>query len=300
MSKKQFIKRYSLIINKLRRRPCSYEEITNFLQRESELDADSYEISKRTFQRDLKEIASIYNIEISYNRTLNVYEIISDGTDDRNERLMESFELFHALNFSDALSHHLILEKRKPLGTHLMYGLLHAIKAQVEISFVHEKFWDNDNPVTHRKVQPMALKEARHRWYLIARDERDQILKAFGLDRMSQLEISKRRFTPVSTAEIDKKFKNCFGIISEKNTAPVFIKLLFSTKAAKYVKTLPLHESQRVVEQSDAGVFIEVFLAPTFDFYMELLSFGKDVVVLEPNSVKAEITRRLKEAIANY
>ncbi|HEY0046467.1 MAG TPA: hypothetical protein VGB44_07140 [Flavobacterium sp.] len=37
MSKKQFLKRYHLIINKLRKKPTSFDEIASYLKKESEL-----------------------------------------------------------------------------------------------------------------------------------------------------------------------------------------------------------------------------------------------------------------------
>ena len=128
MSKKQFLKRYSLIINKLRKKASSFEEIQKYLADQSINDDENYEISIRTFQREIKEIASTYGIEVNYNRSQRVYEIVYDGNDDRNERLMESFEIINALKISSNLSNHLILEKRKPLGTNNMNYLIHSIK----------------------------------------------------------------------------------------------------------------------------------------------------------------------------
>ena len=60
MSKKQFIKRYSLIINKLRKNASSFEEIQKYLQQQSELDEEKYEISIRTFQREIKEVRIVF------------------------------------------------------------------------------------------------------------------------------------------------------------------------------------------------------------------------------------------------
>ena len=53
MSKKQFIKRHHLIINKLRSNPCSFNDLQGYLQRHSIDDEENYMISKRTFERDI-------------------------------------------------------------------------------------------------------------------------------------------------------------------------------------------------------------------------------------------------------
>ena len=195
MSKKQYIKRHILIINMLRKKPCSFEEIQTHLKKQSEVDEENYELSIRTFQRDIKEIASIYNIVIECNRSQNIYEITHDANEDRTERLIESFEIFNAINLSSSLQNHIIIEKRKPVGTEHMYGLLHAIKNNLEVRFIHEKYWVEDGNKLPRNVQPLALKETRFRWYLIALDIKDNEIKAFGLDRISDLDITQKKFS---------------------------------------------------------------------------------------------------------
>lgn len=55
MSKKQFIKRHHLIINKLRSNPCSFKDLQGYLKRHSLENEENYVISKRTFERDVKK-----------------------------------------------------------------------------------------------------------------------------------------------------------------------------------------------------------------------------------------------------
>ncbi|MBE98701.1 WYL domain-containing protein [Flavobacterium coralii] len=175
MSKKQFLKRYILIIGKLRKKPAGFDEIQRYLQLQSEIDGENYTISIRTFQRDLQEIQSLYDIEISYNRSEAVYEITEDANEERNERLIESFEIFNALNVSDNLSRHIIFEKRRPLGTENLHGVLHAIKNKLQITFLYEKYWGDASEIANRKVWPLALKESRYRWYLLALDQKSSV-----------------------------------------------------------------------------------------------------------------------------
>lgn len=298
MSKKQYIKRHILIINKLRKKPSSFEEIQTHLQRQSEIDEENYEVSIRTFQRDIKEIASIYNIVIESNRSENVYEITHDANEDRNERLAESFELFNALNLMDSISNQIVLEKRKPLGTENMYGLLHAIKNQFEINFIYEKYWE-DQDKKLRTVQPLALKEARYRWYLVAKDLNDGIIKTFGLDRISDLDITIKKFEFSEKYNVEETFRYSFGIITDGNI-PQKIVLSFSFEQGKYIKSLPLHHTQKEIINSENEYRIELLLHPTYDFVMELLSIGSEVKILEPESLKDEIKNKLLDTLKLY
>jgi predicted DNA-binding transcriptional regulator YafY len=299
MSKKQFIKRHHLIINKLRKKPSSFDEIQDYLKIQSELEEENYEMEIRTFQRDLKEIASLYSIEIEYNRSSKVYEIIQDVNEINNERLVESFELFNALSLTENLSKYIILEKRRPMGTENMFGLLHAIKNRFVIEFLHEKFWDEDQDKKTRIVHPLALKESRYRWYLVALDEKDSRIKSFALDRISNIVISQKKFQYPDNYNPEIAFQNSFGIINDGTPAQKIV-LSFTFEQGKYIKSLPMHYSQKIIIDNEKELRIELFLQPTYDFAMELLSIGKEVKVIEPKELQNKIIRRFEEALERY
>jgi predicted DNA-binding transcriptional regulator YafY len=299
MSKKQFIKRHLLIIGKLRKQTCDFKELQAFLKSQSLDDEENYEISKRTFQRDVKEIGSIYNIEITHNPKEKVYEITYDADENKTNRLMESYQMYNALSMSDTVANHLIVEKRKSLGAENMYGLLYAIQKQVEVSLVYEKFWAFDHEKFQRVLRPLVLKEARQRWYLIAEDPNDGAIKSFGLDRISDLEISSRRFEYPKLFNPEEKFKHSFGIISGEET-PEKIRLWLTREQGNYIKSLPLHNSQKLISETDSEVVLELFICPTHDFMMELLSMGANVKVLEPKSLQKKIKKKLLDAVGMY
>lgn len=299
MSKKQFIKRHHLIINKLRSNPCSFKDLQDYLEKHSIDEEENYVISKRTFERDVNEIREIYKIDIEYNRSQNVYEITQDADEVKTDRLIESFQIFNALSISDSVSNHIIIEKRKHFGTDNMRGLLHAIKNQLEIRFTHEKFWKETNEKRTRLVFPLALKEARNRWYLVVQDPKDSVYKTFGLERISDLEITRKKFDYPKDFDPDVKFKYSFGIITD-GTKPEKIKLWLSHNQANYVKSLPLHHSQTVISESETECIIELYMSPTYDFVMELLSMGSEVKVLEPKNLQEEIKSKLLKTLNLY
>ena len=75
MSKRESTSRNHLIIKKLRQNPATFQEIVDYLLLESEIQAYDFNISKRTFQRDVIDIRSIYNIDIQYDRSRKIYFI---------------------------------------------------------------------------------------------------------------------------------------------------------------------------------------------------------------------------------
>lgn len=298
MSKRESLARYNLIINKLRRNTASFTDISDYLALESELQEYNFNVSKRTFQRDLEDIRSLYNIDIQYDYSKKVYFINIDNAPDVNERILEAFDVFNALNLSDRISNHIHFEKRKPQGTENLYGLLHAIKNNFQIEFTYEKFTEDEK--AHRKVEPYALKEFRNRWYVLANDLNDNNIKSFALDRLTDLEIKRKKFLLPEDFNVNERYKYNFGIITPVAQKPKEIILSFNSLQGKYIKTLPLHQSQEIILDNEEELQIRLQLFITHDFFMELLSYGDNVKVIKPESLIKDIKESLQTTLNQY
>lgn len=289
------IKRYTRIISILRRRPMSYDEI----QREIALDHNSREedllTSQRTFQRDIKNIATIYDIEIGSDKSTNKYFIKDDVEEVHSRRLRENSEIVNAIRLSKGFGESLIFEERRSLGTEHMAGLIHAIQNRLSVKFEYHKYWDES--VSDRTVNPVALKEARNRWYLIAQDG-DKV-KNFALDRIRNLVIYEYRFAPVEY-NVHQEFENSFGIINGTNEEAEKVVLSFTPQEGRYVESLPLHHSQELVLKNEEEIRFSYFIRPTYDFRMELLSYGDQVRILKPEGLKKSIKSQLQKALKGY
>ena len=275
----------------------SYEDVQNEMADHPDSVEEKLLTSQRTFQRDLEDIASIHNIVIKCNRSTNKYYINEDVEETHSQRLRENFDLLNAIRLSKSFGNQLIFEERKPLGTHHLAGLLHASQNFLEVEFEYYKFWDTS--ISNRKVKPIALKEARNRWYLIAKDTKDDIIKNFSLDRIKNLELTKDKFKPIAYQAYEE-FKDSFGIINGTDEDPVKVILSFTPREGRYVESLPLHHSQQLILSNDDEIRFSYFIRPTYDFRMEILSYGDQIKVVEPESLKSEIKKELKSCIGNY
>lgn len=298
MSKRESIARHNFIIKKLRKHPATFREIADYLALESEIQAYNFNVSKRTFQRDRDDIRSLYNIDIVYDFSKKVYYIDFDGQPDANDRILEAFDVYNALNLSDSLSKHIHFEKRRPQGTVHLYGLLHAIKQQVQITFTYQKYWEDE--LSQRQASPYALKEFKNRWYVLARDLKDKQIKSFALDRILELTILKERFEFPKQFDVNVHFKYCFGIMSPNAHQPEVVELSFDPFQGKYIKSLPLHESQEILIDNPQELRIRLTLFVTHDFFMELLSHGERVKVLQPAGLIEKLKTTIKQVQELY
>lgn len=297
MSKKQFLKRQLLIINKLKQRPCSFVDLQKHLKNETQFDEENYEISIRTFQRDIAEIKSLFDIEIKFNRSESVYEIIDNQNQIHNERLLESFTILNTLKLAQQYDEEILFEQRKALGLENVFILIHAIKNQLEITFYHQKYWDKAE--NRKTVQPLVLKESKNRWYLVGLDTLLGEIRTFGLDRISSIEVTRTKFARPSKTQIQNLFQYSFGIILEKDK-PEKISLRFSHFQANFIKALPLHPSQKIISEDNDFCVVELLIHPTYDFIMEILSMGKEVKVLQPTSLAEKIKKIIEETLEEY
>jgi len=298
MSKLIYFKRYLYIIDRLRSLSCSFNDLQEYVIRklENEDINTNFEYSIRTFERDKKDISSLFGISIQYNRKDKTYFIDEDEIEDQSvTRMIDAFSIHHALQEGNKLSPSVFLEKRKSLGTEHIHGIIHAIQNSFILKFTHQKHWEDFS--TQREVKPIAIKESQQRWYLVAWDKKDEKIKTFGLDRISNLHITDNNFKPISY-NVEKAFQHAFGV--ETYAPEQKIVLEFSWQQGNYVKSFPLHESQRILEENGNVVVVEIVMHPTNDIIMEILKLGSNVKIISPISLQKEIKKRISEMVTLY
>ncbi len=297
MSKREFIARHSLIINKLRKGSATFQEISDYLKFESNFQGYNFDISKRTFQRDLEEIRSLYNIDIQYSYSQKAYFVNWELTNHNSERILEAFDIFNALNVTEKISNYIHFENRKSQGTENLYGILHAIKNTLQIKFKYHSFWKSEEV---KCVEPYGLKEFRNRWYIVANDTKSKSIKTFSLDRLSDLEIIKKQFTKNHNFDINSHYKYSFGIMTPNSEKPTEVILSFDVFQGKYIKSLPLHTTQEILKEDETELVVKLKLFITQDFIMEILSYGDCVQVIKPKSLAEHFKTVYKNALKLY
>ncbi len=298
MSTTELLLRYIHIVNRVSKSPATFKEIDDYLTRQSAFQDYKFNISQRQFLRDLKKIGSILEIEIYYDPRQGVYLINEAEFSELSRRRLEAFDFFNALKIGDSTSRLIHFEKRRPQGTENLFGVLHAIKNNLQINFTYQKFWEEQS--TERSVHPLALKEFKNRWYLLSKDMKDGAIKTFALDRLTTLDITPIKFKPSPDFDIEEQFRYCFGIISPTDEEPQEIILSFTPFQGKYIKSLPLHESQKILIDDKNELRIKLKLFVTHDLIMELLSFGDNMKVLQPDSLISHIRTAHKTAYQQY
>ncbi|QOW09764.1 WYL domain-containing protein [Kaistella flava (ex Peng et al. 2021)] len=305
MAKIEQILRLKFIEDFLRSRKnkgASYDDIFDYLCQKFEdkdIEADKLKFTKRTFLRDKEAISKVLGTDIIYRRSTDTYAIESDELDEIQEDVFDNLLLVEAFREVKGRKNVMFFEQRKSRGLHLLNGLVHAITHHKIITLQYTKFWEG---VAYKKtLEPYALKEFRNRWYLLAneKDDRDFFIKTFALDRISDFDFAPSSFKP-KKYDTEKAFENSFGIISTLNEEAQEIVLSFDSDQGSYIKTLPLHHSQEILIDNETEFRIKLTLFPTYDFEREVLSHGKRVKIISPESFKIHLKKEVSEMLKNY
>ena len=149
-------------------------------------------------------------------------------------------------------------------------------------------------------VEPYCVKMSAQRWYMLARNTEHKNLRLYSLDRIEAVEIINTRFVLPDDFNAKDYFAEFFGIVLDESVPLQTIILRADKYHQNYMRTLPLHPTQREIFACDDYADFELKLRPTYDFYMKLMSFGNMIKVLEPKNLQEEICKWLENTIEMY
>lgn len=290
--------RYILIIQKLsgKRKYIPADELISYLNLQMELRGYEVGLSIRTLQRDIKDIAEMFDVGIRNYRGYGYYvDERSEETDIRYQELLMNFDLLTSMNQSSQSVGFILPEHHRPKGSDSIPILINAIKVQrfVEFDYILVR---KGNKLISKSVKPHFLKESLGLWYLLALDEHDT-LKVYGIDKMQNINVADKTFKRDETINPDELFKHSYGIWDDPSMPVEEIELSYSPLDGKFIKTTPLHSSQKIIIDNDTEFRISLRLRITNDFVMALLSRSASLTVIKPLSLRTRIREIYKEAI---
>ena len=181
-------------------------------------------------------------------------------------------------------------------GSRHIDPIINALKTNTVLEIKYKSYTGNAKEHT---VSPYLLKEYRNRWYLVGFSHKDGIFKTYALDRILSLSPHEglkfvyKQFDPM------EYYKHATGI-TVVNEEPQEIIIAFDKLESKYIKDLPLHRSQKLIEEKEDEDIFSFFLIPTFEFTSQILGLSGSARVISPESYRDEIIKLHKEALDRY
>lgn len=130
------------------------------------------------------------------------------------------------------------------------------------------------------------------------------VLQASGLypitlsfDRITSLVLTDEPFAVDPDFDAEAFFSEYFGVMTDDRIPLQRIVLRAFGNERYALRDLPLHPSQQLVEDKGEYVDFELFLRPTSDFLAHILSRGRWVKVISPESIAQRISDMHREAL---
>lgn len=153
-----------------------------------------------------------------------------------------------------------------------------------------------DKPPYVTDLSPYCLHSNEGFRYVVGYSAKHASIRTFATDRIPTLTVLPSHFRRPAGFSREQWFANSAGAFGGPGIKPQHIIIEpLTTYAREYLKSRPLHSSQRLTESATHRPLLELDVCPTRDFIGRLLSFGGEVRVVEPLSLKQAI---LKEAEA--
>jgi predicted DNA-binding transcriptional regulator YafY len=182
-------------------------------------------------------------------------------------------------------------------GTQYLEPIIEAVEQKQVVRLYYLPFYE-DKPYFN-EVHPYLLKEHGFRWYLVGWNEFKGKVRTYALDRIRDLQVSRKVKYRAPEFNAAEYFKYSIGIISPPG-APRLVKLAVQKTQAQYLITQPWHDSQNIENENDDWVIFSFRVHPTYEFKSLVLSLGKDAEVLEPASLRKELKVELGRMLEKY
>ncbi len=263
--------------------------------------SEGLEIPRRTFHTWKNAVEEMFGLVIMCDKSdgdryyIENREVLED--DGLQRWLLSTMSVSNTLLDNKSLNDRILLESI-PSSQDFLATVMEAMKKSKVLEITHKGFW-SDSEHTF-PVAPYCVKLFRQRWYMVGNSVYEDRIRIYALDRVQNLALLDEPFKYPTDFSPEIYFEGYFGIIHDDECAMETVKLKVSPNQANYLRSLPMHHSQKELERTDGYSIFTVELRPTFDFQQELLWNGDALEVLEPLWLREEMAEKVKRMCNLY
>ena len=337
MVKKNAIMRYKILDSLLSNRNRYYSNAELLEKVNEALELDGMEpVSRRCIEKDLNTLecapyeAVIERVWYHGKKCIRYAEegfsIFTKKLTEEEENLLSEvlntigqFDGLDTFEWLDSLKKRLDIKEHRRIiqfdsnpyfeGRNLIGSLFTAISNKQVLALKYHTF--KDPQVKEVVVYPYLLKEYNNRWFLIVGVEDGTILN-FALDRIDDFKPMPHIDYIEPDEDLESRFDDIVGVTLFKDKPTEDILLWVNEEGFQYVKTKPLHGSQRDVKGEEdktmrekypalqGGRFFRLQCILNYELEQLLMSNMNQLVVLEPATLKDSLINRIKKMDSLY
>jgi predicted DNA-binding transcriptional regulator YafY len=185
------------------------------------------------------------------------------------------------------------------LGIEYIDDIFSAIKSKLVLRISYQTFTASEP--TQYPFHPYLLKEFRNRWFLIGRIDAKENITNFALDRIKGIKVSNNKYVPNDLFDPETYFNNLIGVTMPQGESIQEIDIRVTCRQAPYIRTKPIHHTQEIIKDYVNGdIKIRLWLINNFELRSVLQSFGSEIEVLKPTSLRENLKTTYEKALKSY
>lgn len=183
-------------------------------------------------------------------------------------------------------------------GTDYISILFGYIINKIPLTINYQPF-SRTTPLIHT-IHPYFLKQYNNRWFLLGlNDELDRITN-IALDRITSIEEAKITYKENNSNDFDEYFDDVIGVSVPADGKPEKIVLRVDNSLLPYIKTKPIHGSQKIRQMGDADTIVELKLIPNYEFEAVIFSHSDRIEVVVPVDIRNRFKDKIQTLINKY
>ena len=294
------LKKHIWLIETLRRHgKISFKEISDMWERNKDM-SDYEPLHRGTFNRWRKDILITLGIEIKCQESGGYLYYIANPDDINEDKLrhwiLDTFSVGNLVQGNRSLKNRILVDEI-PSGYLYLTPIMEAMRENRVLEMSYTSFRTGETKTD--TVAPYCVKLFEGRWYMLAKPKTKDKLKIYGLDRIRSLTILNDMFKIPENFSAIEHFETMYGIVTDTQP-PMRIILRAYAQHKEYLKSLPIHHSQRLIEDHGDYADFELWVAPTYDFIMRLLHDGAWLEVISPESVRKTMKGWIYDMYGHY
>ncbi len=175
--------------------------------------------------------------------------------------------------------------------------LFESILNHRPITLEYRPFTQSHNTTYH--AHPYFLKQYNSRWFLFAGVDEHEGIMNFALDRIRSIRQCRRPFRK-PTVDFDHYFDDVTGVSVNDQMPIEKIKLKVSSERYPYIDTKPFNKKHYELSHDSHFYVISFPMRVNNELVSKLLSYGSDVEVLQPESLRQRIAETVEKMSQNY
>lgn len=183
-------------------------------------------------------------------------------------------------------------------GVNHIQILFFAITQQFSLKVTYKSFKEEKERTF--VFHPWHLKQYNNRWFVFGLQENYDDLVNLALDRIIKVEQVAGVYIPNQHIDFEEYFEDVVGVTVLSGIQPEIIKLYIRSDLWPYIKSKPIHGSQKVLEHNDNGVVIELNVQINHEFLALLFGYMDGVKVIEPKHLKDRVLKIVQQTLENH